>query len=688
MKRITNNPLKEVLTSVPALHWPRMAFCFLLFACCLSSFAQQGDYQLVWHDEFNNDGRLDERDWSYEEGFVRNYELQLYVPQNAVCRDGCLVIEGRKERMENPAYQRYHEFMKRQPMRQQGSAQQARPQRNGRGARSEQNDWRMAQWAHYTSSSVITRGKHEFLFGRLEVRARIPVASGSWPAIWTLGTGRPWVECGEIDMMEFYRIKGVPTILANVARADSKGEWWNTQRIPFTHFTAKDQEWSQKFHIWRMDWDSTAIRLYLDDELLNETFLKDTWNKRGELPYNPFLHPQYLLLNLALGAQGGEPDTTAFPLRYEIDYVRVYQTAAQREAQWGRQGSFNSGRVWLDTQGRAINAHGGGILQKDGRYWWFGEYKSPEAANALVGVTCYSSDDLLNWKNEGIALAVDTVAGSPIERGCIMERPKVVYNDKTHKYVMWFHLELKGRGYDAAQAAVAVADRVQGPYRLVWAGRPNAGKRPVNVDAQEWEKMQARFATLNPREVTGNDEKEGFYAVRDFAGGQMSRDQTLFVDDDGRAYRIFSSEENRTLDIAEMSDDYTSHTGRWIRVAAGGMNEAPALFKHGGLYWLITSGCTGWAPNRARMFSAPSIWGPWTSYSSPCRGEGADNTFGAQSTYVLPVTRNGNTTYIFMADRWNERQLGDSRYVWLPISFDNNGVPVIEWKEQWTIGGE
>ena len=115
---------------------------------------------------------------------------------------------------------------------------------------------------------------------------------------------------------------------------------------------------------------------------------------------------------------------------------------------------------------------------------------------------------------------------------------------------------------------------------------------------------------------------------RDFADGQMARDQTVFVDVDGRAYHIYSSEENLTLQIAELTADYTAHSGRYIRVAPGGQNEAPAIFRHGDTYWLITSGCTGWAPNKARLFSAPSIWGPWQQHPHPCRGKDADITFG------------------------------------------------------------
>ena len=175
---------------------------------------------------------------------------------------------------------------------------------------------------------VFPKGKYSFLYGRLEVCARIPTASGAWPAIWTLGSGMEWPSCGEIDLMEYYHIDGVPHILANVAWGDDQHYHavWNSQKVPFSHFVERDANWLQHFHIWRMDWDETSIGLYLDDELINKTPLKTTVNGAIGQYSNPFNHPQYILLNLALGGDHGGPiDDAALPMRYEIDYVRVYQ---------------------------------------------------------------------------------------------------------------------------------------------------------------------------------------------------------------------------------------------------------------------------------------------------------------------------------------------------------------------------
>lgn len=269
---------------------------FIFLSLSMSMLAQE--YELVWSDEFDKDGKPNPEYWRFEKGFVRNQELQWYQEDNAYCKDGMLVIEGRHEKRPNPLYEK-------------GST-----------------DWRKSRpFIEYTSSSLKTAGKKEFLYGRFEIRARIPLASGSWPAIWTLGTAMEWPSCGEIDIMEYYRINNEPHILANVAWGTDeryKAEW-RTQAIPFRHFLEKNKNWGEEFHVWRMDWDENFIRLYLDDELLNEVSLDETINGALGNYTNPFKQPHYVLLNLALGASGGEPELSAFPMKYEIDYVRVYQ---------------------------------------------------------------------------------------------------------------------------------------------------------------------------------------------------------------------------------------------------------------------------------------------------------------------------------------------------------------------------
>jgi beta-galactosidase len=300
----------------------------------------------------------------------------------------------------------------------------------------------------------------------------------------------------------------------------------------------------------------------------------------------------------------------------------------------GDNNSFKPGAVWLDKNGEVINAHGGGVLYANNTYYWFGEKRG---AHASQGVNVYSSKDLYQWKLESLALAQSEDPQSDITAGCVMERPKVIYNAKTKKYVMWFHLELKGQGYKAARAGVAVSDKVTGPYQFVNSFRPN---------------------------------------------GNMSRDMTLFLDDDGKAYQIYSSRENYDLHIVELNDEFTLPTTK-DKMIFSLHREAPAIFKYEKKYYLITSGCTGWRPNKASLHVADSLFGEWKSLGNPLHGNGADSTYGGQSTYVLRVAGK-QPSFIFMADRWNPKDLIDSRYLWLPIQF-KNGEPYIEWMDEWRL---
>lgn len=323
-------------------------------------------------------------------------------------------------------------------------------------------------------------------------------------------------------------------------------------------------------------------------------------------------------------------------------------TQAQPEKANGR---IVPGAVWNDTDGNPVNAHGGGILYHDGTYYWYGEYKTgktvlPEWATwecyrtEVTGVSCYSSKDLLRWKFEGIVLpAVKNEEKHDLHPTQVVERPKVVYNAKTEKFVMWMHID--SPDYAKAAAGVAVSDSPTGKFTYLGSFRPN---------------------------------------------NAMSRDQTVFVDEDGRAYHFYSSENNATLFISELTDDYLKPSGRFTRNFIGKSREAPAVFKHQGKYYLLTSGCSGWDPNQAELAVADSVMGPWTVLGNPCTGTDADKTFYAQSTYVLPVHANGR--YIAMFDRWKKKDLKDSRYVWLPLEFGADGKITIPWRESWSPGNK
>jgi beta-glucanase (GH16 family) len=269
-----------------------VALCAVALSAAVSSApaAQPAQWRVVWADEFNKDGAPDRANWTYEHGLVRNDEAQWYQPANAICRNGVLVIEARRERVKNTGFVP-------------GST-----------------EWPSNQeFAEYTSSSLMTKGLHQWRYGRFELRARIDTRSGMWPAWWTLGVEGEWPAGGEIDMLEYYR----GMLLANVAWGSNQ-RWvatWDSVRTPIKSL---GPAWAGSFHVWRMDWDAHAIRLYMDDRLLNETKVADTIDSSRNR--DPFNRPHYMLLNLAIaGTNGGDPSATTFPAKFEIDYVRVSQ---------------------------------------------------------------------------------------------------------------------------------------------------------------------------------------------------------------------------------------------------------------------------------------------------------------------------------------------------------------------------
>jgi beta-glucanase (GH16 family) len=274
------------------------AFFLFVFACTTSR--QTGTakdkapgnegYELVWADEFNKNGRPDAANWDYERGFVRNHELQWYQEENAYCENGLLIIEAKRETKPNPGYTK------------------------------ESKDWRRSRpEINYTSACLISKGLNTWQYGRFEMRARIDISPGMWPAWWTLGINGRWPANGEIDIMEYYSGE----LLANIACLGTGGKTeWHSVRKPVSSLR---KEWSSEFHIWRMDWTKEYIALYVDDELLNKVPMDSLMNKDGTA-FHPFRQPHYMLLNLAVGGDnGGDPALTKFPRRFETDYVRVYR---------------------------------------------------------------------------------------------------------------------------------------------------------------------------------------------------------------------------------------------------------------------------------------------------------------------------------------------------------------------------
>ena len=255
-------------------------------------------YQLVWADEFNEDGPPNPKNWTFEKGFVRNNEAQWYQPENARCEEGLLVIEARRERRENPRYD------------------------------PTSNNWQAKrEFIEYTSSSLKTQGLQEWTYGLFEIRARVDARPGLWPAIWTLGRRGGWPRNGEIDIMEYYD----NSILANACwqHGQRRNQMWDTVKVPIAEL---GDGWASEFHVWRMLWTEEEIRLSVDDRVLNTIDLAEVDRTKAEFA-KPFRQPNYLLLNLAVGGtNGGDPSKTDMPGLYEVDYVRVYQKSDAAEA--------------------------------------------------------------------------------------------------------------------------------------------------------------------------------------------------------------------------------------------------------------------------------------------------------------------------------------------------------------------
>lgn len=306
-----------------------------------------------------------------------------------------------------------------------------------------------------------------------------------------------------------------------------------------------------------------------------------------------------------------------------------------------------NGFQWADTAGNPIQAHGGSLIKVGSFYYWFGENRQPD--NHFESVACYRSPDLINWTF--ISHAISKTSAPELNYSWI-ERPKVIYNASTGKYAMWAHWE-NGDHYGEAKTMVAVADKVEGPYTMIKIFRPYEDRGVVDG----WERKP----------------------------GYMTRDQTLFVDDDGSAYFLASGNDNNDMRIFKLTADYLDVDYLVNDIFRAWAREAPAMFKRNGVYFLVTSGCTGWSPNQLKFSSSRSLtegWN-WDNHIGDWWG------FASQPAYILEIpTVGGQSQYLYTGDRWGGAwgwSVNDSGYVWAPLNFTSDDTISMDWNNNINI---
>lgn len=317
--------------------------------------------------------------------------------------------------------------------------------------------------------------------------------------------------------------------------------------------------------------------------------------------------------------------------------------------------SYINGTPWLDLSGNPIQAHGGYIIKYGGYFYWYGENRQSDNY-----VSCYRSQDFMNWEfrrnvltknSETKATRVKSDMNLINENGgkVNVERPKVLFNEKTKKFVMWAHFE-NGLDYSCAAACVATCDTPDGDFVYHGSFRPF---------------------------------------------GEMSRDCTLFLDDDGKAYFISASRDNMDTHIYRLSDDFLNCDKFCASLWQSELREAPAMFKKDGEYFMINSYCTGWEPNQGKYSRSNRICDGWRDLEL----FGDETTFDSQPAFVFPLETDGKTEYIYFGDRWRYKTLNlgvcceddtidyysSSTYVVLKIKFDKNKNPFIEPCEKFEI---
>ena len=342
--------------------------------------------------------------------------------------------------------------------------------------------------------------------------------------------------------------------------------------------------------------------------------------------------------------------------------------------------SIRPGQIWLDTEGKRIQAHGGSVMYADGVYYWYGENKEYTTGDGKCwhwGVRCYASEDLYNWEDKGLIIEPDLEnEESGLHPTSMMDRPHIIYNKSTKKYVCWMKI-MKRNGEQTE--TVMTADSILGPYTVV-----REDLKPLNMSAGDFD---------------------------------------LAVAPDGKAYYYFERVHSETI-CADLTADYTDVTGYYSthfpHVAPPHVREATAHFVRNGKHYLLTSGTTGYLPNPSEAAIADTWHGPYTVLGNPHPQDESHTSYHSQISSVFKV-EGKKDLYIAVADRWvpdhmdlkyeeyaaefermfapgfsgivkfdekfgndMERNTSIADYVWLPIRFDGE-MPYIDWHDEWKI---
>lgn len=284
----------------------------------------------------------------------------------------------------------------------------------------------------------------------------------------------------------------------------------------------------------------------------------------------------------------------------------------EEESEWV---TIQNGRIWTDDQGRVVQAHAPGFVKVRDRWYMCGEDRS-NSWNPDVNL--YSSADLVHWRFERKIIQND-VTTEELGRTRMIERPKLLYNAHTGKYVVWCHYE--SSNYGASEAACFESDSVNGPYGYVWSGRPL---------------------------------------------GIKSRDCNVFQDTDGTAYFISTTEENRHLGLFRLDAEYHNAVNH-VQLFPDQRREAPAIVKVGRRYFMFNSACSGWDPNQCKMSYTDNLESGWT----PLTNVGNAIAYDTQAAAIIEVTGTKQTTYLYVGDRWQDPNLPESKIIIFPISFDD-----------------